>query len=129
MFWQKKSIMIGGPVAVSLLLALGLVEGLFHTTEWYDIFMHSLTGGLFIITLSGTVWHLSLQKNSDCSFGLLARCGMLAGLLIASVIWEIAEVILNMTPNWTTSLSDTASDVIWAQVGGIIALYFIRAPR
>lgn len=129
MFWQKKTIIIGGPVLVALLLALGLYDRLFHTTEWYDIFMHSLTGGLFTITVAGTGWHVWLKRRRRGRIGLGIRIGLLAGLFLASIFWETLEVMFNMTPNWTTSVSDTVSDVIWAQLGGIIALCFMRSPR
>lgn len=129
MFWQKKAMIIGGPLVVAVLLAAGLYNGLFHSTEWYDVFMHSLTGGLFIITAAGSSWYLWLKKRPDVRMGYGLRLGLLAGLFIISVIWEVAEVLFNMTPNWTTSVSDTVADVLWAQVGGIVALCLIRSPN
>ncbi len=128
MFWQKTIVIMGGPLLVSVLLVLGLYDGLFHTTMWYDILMHSLTGGLFVISSAGMGWHLWLKHRSNSRIGLGLRVGMIAWLLFVSILWEILEVLLGMTPNWTTSVPDTVSDVIYALIGGVVTLCLIRSP-
>lgn len=129
MFWEKKSVIIGGPLVVLFLLTLGLYDNLFHTTAYYDVFMHSLTGGLFVITFAGIVWHLRLKKRPDRQVGIVVKLGLIAGLFLAAIIWEIAEVVFNMTPNWTTSIPDTISDVVYALMGGTISLFLIRSTK
>ncbi len=127
MFWQKKSVIAGCPLIILSLFSFGWYHDLFHTTAYYDVFMHGLGGGLFVITLAGLVWHVWLKKRKGIPprpMGI--KAGLVAGLLLASVFWEIFEVAFNLTPNWTQSVADTALDMVCAVVGGAIALCFIR---
>ena len=127
MFWKEKSVIVGCPIVILLLLILGMHRDLFHTTAYYDVFMHCLGGGLFVISLAGSIWHVWLKKRGDRMLRPVAiKAGLIAGLLLASIIWEIAEVMFNMTPNWTQSVVDTVFDMVCALVGAAIALCFIR---
>lgn len=129
MFWQKKTVIAGCPVMVLLLFVFGWYHDLFHTTAYYDIFMHGLGGGLFITTLAGLGWHLWWKQKSGRLPGAVAfKSGLIAGLLLTSISWEIFEVAFNLTPNWTLSVADTLSDMLYALIGAAIMLCFIRIP-
>ena len=127
MFWQKTTLIVGGPVAILLLLVLGWQHDLFHTTAWHDVLMHFLGGGLLILTLAGTTWHLWLKKRPDRLPRLAVfKAGLVAGLLLTLISWEIIEVISDMTPNWTQSVGDTISDMLCALASAAIILHLIR---
>ncbi|GEM_PF-3247761 len=128
MFWQKKLVIAGCPLTILVLFAFGRYHTLFHTTADYDVFMHFLGGGLFVITLAGILWHLPwtnrlIRRIRPAVF----KAGLLAGLLLTSIAWEILEVVLNMTPNITQSVADTVFDIICALGGAALALCFIRS--
>jgi hypothetical protein len=124
MFWQKKTVIAAGPLAIALLLPAGWRYDLFHTTAWYDVMMHFLGGGFFVISLTGAIWHLRRKKSGGPAPAQMKPVLLLL-LLLLSIAWEILEVFLDMTPNWTQSKSDTFSDIIWAQIGAVIALRFV----
>lgn len=127
MFWQKKSSMLCGPPAILLLLVLGLSYDLFQTVFFYDILMHFLGGVVFVVTFAGLLWQV-WPAPRGCRPSLAAmRVLLLCGVLLISFIWEWAEVVLGMTPNWTDSVQDTLGDVLCALAGAIVVLYFIRA--
>jgi hypothetical protein len=128
MFWHKKSVIAGGPLLVGLLLFLGLRYDLFESTFWYDLFMHTLSGGVLAVSFSGVIWHLRM-KHSGADFSIGLRFAVIAFVLLASVVWEWGEVLLGMTPNWTLSVSDTVSDVLCGLVGAVAVLYGIRTPH
>jgi hypothetical protein len=126
MFWQKKTILAGGPLTLLLLLAFGRYHDLFHTTDWYDIFMHFLGGGLFIITLCGFIWHLRLKKNPGRMPGsALFKAGLITALLLTAVLWECFEVLFNLSPNWTHSVKDTVLDMVCGLAGAAVALLVV----
>jgi hypothetical protein len=128
MFWQKTTVIAGGPALIFLLLIFGHQHDFFQTTAWYDVFMHTLGGGLFVITLAGALWHLKLKKNPGrVSRPALFKGSLIVGLILTCIAWEIIEVIFNMTPNWTQSVADTLSDMACALAGAAITLCFIRS--
>jgi len=121
MFWQKKTVIAAGPLILAILLLTGWRYDLFQTTVWYDVMMHFLGGGFFIISLTGTLWHL-WRKKSGRQPPVWIKAVLLLLLLLTSIAWEVLEVYLNMTPNWTQSASDTFSDIFWAQAGATVAV-------
>jgi hypothetical protein len=126
-FWQKKAIIAGGPVLILLLLVLGLRYDLFHSTACYDLFMHVLGGGVSVVSFAGVVWHAWLKKrNPVVSLTMKMKTALVAAVFLVSILWEMGEVILGMTPNWTQSVGDTLSDVFYGVAGATIALCFVR---
>jgi uncharacterized membrane-anchored protein len=126
MFWQKKTVIVGGPFAMLILLLIGTHYDLFHTTSWYDIFMHFLGGALLIFTLAGTARRWQLKRRADRKLRpAVFKAGLIAALVITAIVWEIIEVIFNLTPNWTHSAADTLADIASALAGAIIALHCI----
>jgi len=112
---------------ILLLFVFGWHHDLFHTTAYYDVFMHGLGGGLFIVMLAGIVWHLRLKRRvGGFPRPAVIKAGLVAGLLLVSITWEIFEVVFNLTPNWTQSVDDTVFDMVCALTGAAIALRFIR---
>lgn len=122
MFWTKYTVIAGGPVLVVLLLGLGLRYDLFHATSWYDLFMHVLGGSVVAVSFAGAAWRL----RANAAPWLITRAVPIAAVLAISILWETAEVILGMTPNWTLSVADTLSDLFFALGGAVVALCFIR---
>ena len=107
---------------VLLLLAFGWQHDLFHTTRWYDIFMHLTGGGFLTVTFAGTAWHAGLKNLPPRLFKPL----LFAGVLLTAVAWEVFEVPAGLHPNWTTSVWDTATDLIYSLTGCLAALRLIR---
>lgn len=126
MFWRRYSVIAGGPVFVVLLLSLGLHYNLFHTTSWYDLFMHVLGGGAAATSLAGLAWHLKRFSDRKLVARMSGRGVLVAAVLGISILWEIAEVIFGMTPNMTQSVGDTVLDVCCALLGAGSILFFIR---
>ena len=127
MFWQKKTVVAGCPLVILLLFVFGWHHDLFHTTAYYDVFMHVLGGGFLVITLAGIGWHGGLKyRTARRIHPARIKATLAAGLVLSSIAWEIFEVIFNLTPNWTQSVGDTVSDMICAWVGGAVALHYIR---
>jgi len=127
MFWQKKPVIAACPLTILVLFVFGRYHDLFHTASDYDVLMHFLGGGFFVITFAGILWHLPwgrrlLRRASPAGF----RVGLVAGLVLTSITWEILEVVLNMTPNITQSVPDTVFDMVCALGGAALALCFIR---
>ena len=114
------------PLVVLLFFIPGWSQDLFHTTAYYDVFMHSLGGAMLTITFAGILWHVWLKKRSMSL--LRSRAVLIGCLVVASIAWEIFEVMFNLTPNWTISIADTISDMLYALAGAVIALCFIRLP-
>ena len=130
MFWRKITVIVGGPVLVLLLLALGHQHDLFLTTLWFDMFLHGLGGMTVVFSLAGVLWHLELTGWFDPANQLFrSQISLLGGLLLLSIGWEFLEVWLNMTPNWIQSRQDTVTDMLCALIGGLIALLFIQPAR
>ncbi len=124
MFWRKPAIIAGFPIGVMLLFAFGAHLDLFHTTWYFDIIMHFLGGATVVITLGGVLWHLFFRHRMVSSLAM--RGGLFAALVISSVLWECGEVVLGLTPNWTLSVGDTLSDMLYALSGGALTLHFMR---
>ncbi|MGD9874374.1 MAG: hypothetical protein AB7T27_08885 [Kiritimatiellia bacterium] len=126
-FWQKWLYVAGGPLAVVLLLLNGWHFDLFHMTRWYDMMLHFLGGCVVVVSYAGTAWNLWLKKRTANMPPIaFLKAGLIAGLLLTSIAWEIFEVIVGMTPNWTHSASDTFSDMLCALAGAAVTLRLIR---
>lgn len=126
MFWRSYTMIAGGPVFVILLLGLGLHYNLFHSTSWYDLFMHVLGGGAAATSLAGMAWHMKRFSDRHLIALMSLRGVLIAAVLGISILWEIAEVIFGMTPNMTQSVGDTVLDVCCALVGAVSVLFFIQ---
>ncbi len=125
MFWTKKTLIAAGPLLVVGLLALGLWHDLFHSTVWYDLFMHVLGGGVVALSGVGLAWHVWLKRRGAAP-GLLLKAAMVGLVLLVAVLWEVWEVLYEMTPNWTLSVSDTISDVLSGVAGAILVLRLVH---
>jgi hypothetical protein len=126
MFWTRSSSVVGGPLLVAGLLAAGLRYDLFHRLAYYDLFMHTLGGIVVAASTAGLAWRMQTARGAvPGSFGTLTVMPFLVVLLV-SILWEAVEVLLGMTPNWTQSVGDTLSDLIYALAGAVLMLCFIR---
>lgn len=127
MFWQKMYVIIGAPVVVLVLFVFGMHFDLFHTTAYYDMFMHFVGGGLFVSALAGAAWHLWLKRRAGrIPAAAASKAALVAALVLTSIVWEVFEVYAGMTPNWTLSVADTVSDMACALAGAFVALCLMR---
>jgi len=112
---------------ILLLLLFGWQRDLFQTTADYDVLMHFLGGGFFVITFAGLLWCFPWgRKLIRRTHPVFFRTLLFSGLFCVSIAWEFLEVGLNMTPNWTQSPGDTVFDMVCAMAGAAIALCFIH---
>jgi len=125
MFWTRASSMVGGPLLVVALLAAGLRYDLFHRMACYDLFLHALGGIVVAAGTAGLVWQIkAVRKTCVKTFGPLTMIP-LGAVLLVSLLWEAGEVLLGMTPNWTQSVGDTLSDLMYALGGAVLILCVI----
>ena len=92
------------------------------------VMMHLVGGSLFVIMLGGGLWHLKIkQVGGSIRRPLFFKAGILGALFVVTIAWEVFEVMLPLVPNWTHSVSDTLFDILFALIGAIFTLIFIRS--
>ena len=126
MFWARTSSVVGGPLLVVVLLAAGLRYDLFHRMAYYDLFMHALGGIVVAASTAGLVWRMQTARGAFSKTSGTLTVLPFAVVVLVSLLWEAIEVLLGMTPNWTQSIGDTLSDLLYALAGAVLMLCFIR---
>lgn len=126
MFWTKTSSVVGGSLLVAVLLVTGLRYDLFRRMVYYDLFMHALGGMVVAAGTAGTAWRMQTARGIVPGRNRTLTVMPLAAVLLVSLLWESGEVLLGMTPNWTQSIRDTVSDLMYALAGAAGMICFIR---
>ena len=102
----------------------------YWTYRWLDIPVH-IVGG-FWVSLSA-LWVSLHVSHIDSIYGYKKKAlfVMLSSVLIVAILWELFELIFNVTSLQSVGYwQDSLSDIINGFVGGIISfLYFIKNKK
>jgi hypothetical protein len=88
--------------------------------------MHALGGMVVAAGTAGAAWRLQTARGAVPGTCRTLTLMPFAAVLLVSLLWEAIEVLLGMTPNWTQSVGDTVSDLIYALAGAAGMICFIR---
>ena len=117
-------------ILISVFHYFSLKYSWYWTYRWLDIPMH-IVGG-FWVSLSA-LWVSLHISHIDSIYGYKRKAliVMLSSVIIVAILWEIFELIFNVTSLHSVGYwSDTTSDISNGFVGGIISfLYFIKNKK
>lgn len=110
---------------------LGSIINFYKYIEWYDIFIHFISG--FVTSYMA---HIILKKSGDYSFknNLINFIFILGFVSLVAVSWEVVEFIgdiilnSNFQHHVDTGVFDTMCDMIVALIAGIV-FYFYKKDK
>ena len=105
---------------------LGAVCNLYNNVDWYDIFVHFLSG-FFTFVLASVIYRYITTNNNK----ILKVIFCLGIVSIIAIVWELFEfsvdslIHTNLQHNQDTGVIDTMQDMFVALLGGFISSMYV----